>query len=391
MGSKIKRSLFKYLIISLTISIILSIAVQDAAQNISDNIQLKYTDSSKLYEYQNGYSQLFGDVPQIPDVSPEIMIPSDRIAKELCDFISSWCILFFTLFGVFLSLTLFYKRRLKTPFSVLNEAADKISRQDLDFKISYVYAPQQRGGCQDLLRSRNCFYAFKIFSQCIVGADWKYCVYCYGRKMIDIHSLIFSCGGDMIKERRLKTMRITKEPEVRKQEILDTALKLFGENGYEKTSITDIAKAIGVAQGLCYRYFPSKEALFDSAIEQYADVLVEQFADAETDDRKTLRQIIEEMPATMEKQDTKYYSVFHGTENRKFHDQLALKVCEKLVPLVEKLLQRAKQKGEIHFDDLQAAATFCVYGQLGILLADDLTQEDKSKRIREFLIFALHL
>ena len=40
-------------------------------------------------------------------------------------------------------------------------------------------------------------------------------------------------------------MRVTKEPEVRKQEILDTALKLFGENGYEKTSITDIAKAIG--------------------------------------------------------------------------------------------------------------------------------------------------
>lgn len=53
-------------------------------------------------------------------------------------------------------------------------------------------------------------------------------------------------------------MRITKEPEVRKQEILDTALKLFGENGYEKTSITDIAKAIGVAQGLCYRYFRPK-------------------------------------------------------------------------------------------------------------------------------------
>ena len=151
-------------------------------------------------------------------------------------------------------------------------------------------------------------------------------------------------------------MRVTKEPEARKQEILDTALKLFGENGYEKTSITDIAKAIGVAQGLCYRYFPS-----------------------------------EDMPATMEERDTKYYSVFHGAENKKFHDQLSLKVCEKLVPLVEKLLLRARQKGEIQFDDIQAAAMFCVYGQLGILLADDLTQEDKSKRIREFLIFALHL
>ena len=83
-------------------------------------------------------------------------------------------------------------------------------------------------------------------------------------------------------------MRITKEPEARKQEILDTALKLFGENGYEKTSITDIAKAIGVAQGLCYRYFPSKEALFDSAIEQYADVLVEQLVGFEKDDHKSL-------------------------------------------------------------------------------------------------------
>lgn len=186
-------------------------------------------------------------------------------------------------------------------------------------------------------------------------------------------------------------MRITKEPEERKQEILDTALKLFGEKGYERTSITDIAKAIGVAQGLCYRYFPSKEALFDSAMEQYADVLVEQFIGSQMDDYKSLRQIIEKMPATMEDQDTKYYSVFHGVENKKFHDQLALKVCEKLEPIVEKLLQKAHQNGEIQFDDLQTLARFCVYGQLGILLDEKLKQEEKTQKIRAFLIYALHL
>ena len=186
-------------------------------------------------------------------------------------------------------------------------------------------------------------------------------------------------------------MRITKNPEVRKQEILDTALKLFGEKGYENTSIADIAKAIGVAQGLCYRYFPSKEALSDSAIEQYANVLVEQFTGFEKDDHRTLHQIIEDMPLTMEEQYTKYYSVFHSLDNRKFHDQLSLKVCKKLVPIVENLLLKAKQKGEIRFDDLRTAAMFCIYGQLGILMAEDLTQEEKSKRIREFLIFALHL
>ena len=175
------------------------------------------------------------------------------------------------------------------------------------------------------------------------------------------------------------------------QKMFRSAVQLFLEKGYEKTSISDIAKAIGVAQGLCYRYFPSKEALFDSAIEQYADILVEQMGSLKTDGNQTLRQIIEAMPSAMEDRDTKYYPVFHGAENKKFHDQLTLKVCEKMVPIVEKLLRQAQQKSEIDFGDLQTAAAFCVYGQLGILLADDLTQEEKSKKIREFLIFALHL
>ena len=69
-------------------------------------------------------------------------------------------------------------------------------------------------------------------------------------------------------------MRISKEPEERKQEILETAIKLFSVNGFEKTSISDIAKEIGIAQGLCYRYFPSKDVLFQSAINEYSNILV---------------------------------------------------------------------------------------------------------------------
>ena len=67
-------------------------------------------------------------------------------------------------------------------------------------------------------------------------------------------------------------MRITKDPEERKQEILDTSMEIFCEKGYDKTSISDIAKKMGVAQGLCYRYFKSKEEIFNSAIEHYADM-----------------------------------------------------------------------------------------------------------------------
>ncbi len=186
-------------------------------------------------------------------------------------------------------------------------------------------------------------------------------------------------------------MRITKEPEERKQEILDTAMHLFYEKGYEKTSIADIAKAIGVAQGLCYRYFPSKEALFDSAIEQYAEELVSRFSVSPSHDKMTLKELIEKMPIMAETEDSHYYKTLHVVENKKFHDQLTLKVCEKLSRVVAKLLEHAKEKGEISIDDIQTAALFCVYGQIGILLAETYTAEEKERRIRDFLIYALRL
>lgn len=186
-------------------------------------------------------------------------------------------------------------------------------------------------------------------------------------------------------------MRITKEPEERKQEILDTAMRIFYEKGYEKTSIADIAKAIGVAQGLCYRYFPSKEALFDSAIDQYANELVSRFSFPSDNDNITLKQIIETMPIMVETGEDNYYETFHVVENKKFHDQLTLRACEKLSKIVVKLLEQAKEKGEISIDDVQTAASFCVYGQIGILLDGTYTAEEKERRIRDFLIYALRL
>lgn len=212
----------------------------------------------------------------------------------------------------------------------------------------------------------------------------------FPRKVIDIHSLTFPFHRGIVKIGG-EEMRITKEPEERKQEILDMAIRLFNEKGYEKTSITDIAKAIGVAQGLCYRYFPSKEALFDSAVEQYAHLLVDNLALSTDIEKIPLKQIIEKMPTMIETDNSEYYKVFHESTNKKFHDQLTLKVCEILVPVVTRLLEKADAKGELHIPDKETAATFCVYGQLGILLDESLPIGEKNKRIREFLIYALRL
>lgn len=187
--------------------------------------------------------------------------------------------------------------------------------------------------------------------------------------------------------------RITKAPEERRQEILDTAIRLFYENGYEKTSITDIANAMHVAQGLCYRYFPSKEALFDAAVDQYAELLAGRYTAILKQTDLTLEQIIQDMPGFQEAEaeHTFSYKLCHGADSRKTHYHLSMCVCSKLLPVVTGLLLRAKEKGEIHAEDPETAASFCIYGQLGILLRTDLPAEEREKRLKAFLLELLHL
>lgn len=61
-------------------------------------------------------------------------------------------------------------------------------------------------------------------------------------------------------------MRILKEPEERKAEILDAAERLFITKGYSKTTIIDILNQIGIAKGTFYYHFKSKEEVMDAII-----------------------------------------------------------------------------------------------------------------------------
>jgi AcrR family transcriptional regulator len=49
---------------------------------------------------------------------------------------------------------------------------------------------------------------------------------------------------------------------VKREEILDAALTIFAERGYDRTSVREIARAVGLSQAGLLHYFNSKEALF---------------------------------------------------------------------------------------------------------------------------------
>jgi AcrR family transcriptional regulator len=55
--------------------------------------------------------------------------------------------------------------------------------------------------------------------------------------------------------------------EATREHLLAVAQKLFGELGYEHTSIEDILTAAGVTRGALYHHFASKTDLFDAVVE----------------------------------------------------------------------------------------------------------------------------
>lgn len=56
--------------------------------------------------------------------------------------------------------------------------------------------------------------------------------------------------------------RWQRRPEARPEEILDAALTVFGESGFARAKIEDVARLAGVSKGTVYCYFDSKESLF---------------------------------------------------------------------------------------------------------------------------------
>jgi AcrR family transcriptional regulator len=54
----------------------------------------------------------------------------------------------------------------------------------------------------------------------------------------------------------------------RKKQILKAAVEVFAERGFHRTRVSDIAKRAGVAYGLIYHYFDSKDDVLNSLFEE---------------------------------------------------------------------------------------------------------------------------
>lgn len=187
--------------------------------------------------------------------------------------------------------------------------------------------------------------------------------------------------------------RITKEPEERREEIIAAAKKLFDEKGYENTMMSDVAQAVGISQGLPYRYFKSKLELLNAVAEnygqEYAQMLKSITFEPGTSAKDKLDIYFEHIVdyAT----NSKLVSVLHQEDNEELHRRIAEKSMQSIVPLLQDLIAEGNQEG--CFDCLfpDECAIFLMNGVTGVQGATPISYAEGQKKMNEGMNYILML
>lgn len=95
----------------------------------------------------------------------------------------------------------------------------------------------------------------------------------------------------------------TREPQQKrsiekKNKIIEVGFRLMCENGYQKTTTADIAKAAGVSTGIIYSYFKDKHDIFTAGLELFGSQLIIPMYDQFTlplDIRKSVNIVIDSL------------------------------------------------------------------------------------------------
>ncbi len=143
-------------------------------------------------------------------------------------------------------------------------------------------------------------------------------------------------------------MRIVKEHDERKNEIIDTAAGLFAVKGYEQCSVNDILTAIGIAKGTFYHYFKSKEDVLDAVIDKTGEQIAEKVKQVADNSMLTPEEkLLQVFLATRLEGEVEEVLIeeMHKTENALMHQKTLVTVVDLLTPVLTKIVEEGIQKG----------------------------------------------
>lgn len=142
-------------------------------------------------------------------------------------------------------------------------------------------------------------------------------------------------------------MRVIKEYDERRNEILDTAQRLFYEKGYEKCTVNDILKEVAIAKGTFYYYFKSKEEVMDAVVLRYKEIIVSRAeAIIKMDTVSPVEKLLQVFMAMKidDKVDNQMLEELHKTENALLHQKVLSQMVTVMAPILVKIIEEGIEK-----------------------------------------------
>lgn len=135
-----------------------------------------------------------------------------------------------------------------------------------------------------------------------------------------------------------------------RDQIVEAATAHFGHFGYEKTTVSDLAKAIGFSKAYIYKFFDSKQAIGEvicaNRLETVADMINKAIADAPTASEKVRRLLraLTDAGSDLFFHDRKLYDIAAVASRDNWPSAAAHQA--RLRQLIQHIIQEGRESGE---------------------------------------------
>ncbi len=174
-----------------------------------------------------------------------------------------------------------------------------------------------------------------------------------------------------------------------KQEILDHALALFMEKGYEGASMSDIAQATGIKKASLYAHYSGKEEIFSAVFSGVVEEYIETIA------LLTQKRTDESALTRLERMFRAFLRYCHNNARMYFWDryfyfppafiqermnQETKRTQGEFVEAIQQAIAEGIKRGEIRSQPVESAALAYYYLMIGLSMSVKLYERDELER-----------
>ncbi len=184
-------------------------------------------------------------------------------------------------------------------------------------------------------------------------------------------------------------MRVVKEAEERRNEILDVAERLFATKGFDNTSTNDILDEVGIARGTLYYHFKSKEDILDAMIERISKRLVAKAkVIAENKEIPVLQRLTMAIMALNLNNDLgrEVMEQVHRTQNALLHQKMRENLLTGVNPVITGLVKEGIKQGICRTDyPAEVVEMTMLYSSISFDALSEDSEEERQRKIEAFI------